>query len=101
MAFIVIIFICYAVVAGIRKTKVPNEWLPLISGGIGLLLSLLARFVFPELVDTSVLTVLLYGFICGLAATGSNQVVKQTLKFFKDKYGVEISLPTISKQDKE
>ena len=91
MAFLVIIFICYFTVALIRKTPVRNEWLPLISGGLGLVLSLLAYFIFPSIVpSTSAGVTLSYGFFCGLAATGSNQVFKQAVKFLKIKYNIEV-----------
>lgn len=100
MAFLLIILICYFVVAIVRKTKVPNEWLPLISGVLGLVLSLIAYYAIPSAVpDPSIGTTLLYGFICGLAATGSNQVLKQALKYIKEKYGIAIDLPTITSSD--
>ena len=102
MAFLLIILICYFVVATIRKTKVPNEWLPLISGGLGLVLSLIAFYAIPSAVpDPSIGTTLLYGFICGLAATGSNQVLKQAVKFISNKYHIDIALPTVTTQSEE
>lgn len=102
MFYLLIIIICYFTVAAIRTTKLPNEWLPLISGGLGLVFSLITYLACPTIMpDTSIITTLIYGFISGLAATGSNQVLKQTLQFFKDKYGINISLPTVNKKDKE
>ena len=97
MVFLLIMLISYFVVAIIRKTKVPNECLPLIAGCLGLLLSGVAFYALPEIVpDPSIGTTLLYGFISGLAATGSNQVLKQAVKFINDKYGLNIVLPSIN-----
>ena len=101
MIFLIIILTCYVTVALIRKTKIPNECLPLISGGFGLLLGLVAFYVAPSLVhEQSIGTTLTYGFFCGLAATGSNQVVKQAIKFIKAKYNINISVPTVTPNNK-
>lgn len=102
MIYLLIIVICYFTVAAIRTTKLPNEWLPLISGGLGLAFSLITYLACPTIMsDTSIIDVLLYGFISGLAATGSNQVLKQTLQFFKNKYGICIQLPTVTSKSKD
>ena len=93
MAFLLIIIICYIIVAIIRKTKIPNEWLPLISGTVGLSFSAIAVFAFPTMIpEQSIIATLIYGFFCGLAATGSNQILKQTLKYIKKAYGIDIEL---------
>ena len=97
MAFLMIILICYLVVALIRKTKIQNEWLPLISGSLGLVLSVIAFYALPGIVPVETVgTVIAYGFFCGLAATGSNQVLKQTIKFINDKYKLNIVLPSVN-----
>lgn len=94
MAFLVIILICYIVVALVRKTAIKNEWLPLISGGLGLTLGLIAFYALPSIVPSETLGITIaYGFFCGLAATGSNQVFKQALKYLKNKYGIDTALP--------
>ena len=91
MAFLIIILICYFVVALIRKTPIANEWLPLISGGLGLLLGAIAFYAIPSIVPSeSVGITIAYGFFCGLAATGSNQVFKQTIKYIANKYGIKL-----------
>lgn len=100
MAFLVITLICYIVVALIRKTSVKNEWLPLISGGLGLVLGLLAFYAFPSIVPSNDLGVAVaYGFFCGLAATGSNQILKQALKYIAAKYNLH--LPSNNIDDKK
>lgn len=101
MAFLMITLICYIVVALIRKTSVKNEWLPLISGGLGLVLGLIAFYAVPSIVPSDTIGVTVaYGFFCGLAATGSNQVFKQAIKYIKDKYGIDIALPVETGEDK-
>ena len=100
MAFLMIIFICYIVVALIRKTPLRNEWLPLISGGIGIILSLIAFYALPSIVPADSLgTTLFYGFFSGLAATGSNQVFKQAAKYLTSKFDVQ--LPPLNENDKK
>lgn len=100
MAFLMIILICYIVVALIRKTPIKNEWLPLISGGLGLTLSIIAFYAIPTIVPSDDIGITIaYGFFCGLAATGSNQVFKQAVKYIKNKYGIDISLPQIEEEE--
>lgn len=100
MAFLIIILICYIVVAIIRKTSIQNEWLPLISGALGLLLSALAFYALPTIVPSLDFgTTVAYGFFCGLAATGSNQVFKQALQFIKRKCGIDIDLLAMDTND--
>lgn len=102
MAFLIITLICYIIVAVVRKTKIPNEWLPLISGVLGMILSAVAFYVVPSTVpDPAIGTTLFYGFICGLAATGSNQVLKQAVRFISNKYHIDITLPTVTTQSEE
>lgn len=100
MAFLVIIFICYLVVALIRTTPIKNEWLPIISGILGGILATLAFYALPEIVpDSSLGVTVFYGFFSGLAATGSNQVFKQTFKYLVSKFNVQ--LPATSESNKE
>lgn len=99
MAFLMIILICYITVALVRTTTVKNELLPLISGGLGIVLGVITFYVLPSIVPcTDVGTAIAYGFFCGLAATGSNQAVKQAVKYINTKYGLNITLPTINKE---
>ena len=91
MVFLVTIVVCYLVVALIRKTAIKNEWLPLISGVLGATIVAILYFVAPAFVpvDEAILAIV-YGFFCGLSATGSNQVFKQTLKYITARYGIKI-----------
>lgn len=91
MAFLLIIFLCYIVVAIIRKTKIPNEWLPLISGALGMCLTGLVYLTTPSILpEASLGSSVVCGFFCGLAATGSNQVFKQTVRYIANKYGITL-----------
>ena len=102
MIFFVSTLVCYFIIAAIRLTKIPNEWLPLISGSIGLTFSTIIYFACPTIMpDISIIDMLIYGFISGLAATGGNQVLKQTLQFFKNKYGISIQLPTVTSKSED
>lgn len=97
MSFIMILVICYIVVALIRTTRLANEWLPLISGSLGIGLSVLAFYVAPSITSCDTISqAIYYGFFCGLSATGSNQVFKQAVKYIKNKFGVELYVPTVS-----
>ena len=89
MVFLFIIFICYFTVALIRSTAIRNEWLPLISGSIGLVLGTIAFYLLPSITPVeSVGYAIVYGFFSGLAATGSNQVFKQAVKYIAEKYNI-------------
>lgn len=105
MIYPIICIVCYFTAELIKKTKLPKEILPLICMLLGTLLGAIATAVFPEIAasealdsDTAEKLLKLWGFsvsasgaaipiplggaISGLAATGSNQAVKQALKLF-------------------
>ena len=89
MLFLIIIAICYALIVCIKKTAIPNEFLPIIAMCLGGLLSVGAFYIFPSIVPTDTLTATtVCGIMCGLASTGSNQVVKQMCKYILSKYGL-------------
>lgn len=69
--------LCYLVGEGIKATKMDNKWIPLICGGAGMILGILAMHIMPEFPATDYITAAATGVISGLAATGINQVVKQ------------------------
>ena len=102
MIFVATIFICYTLVDAIKHTPIRNEWLPVISGVLGALISLGAFYIFPSIVPTtSAGLTLVYGLFSGLAATGSNQVVKQTVRYLNNKYGIDIQIPTDSEDSND
>lgn len=98
MSFLMTIILCYILVALIKRTSIASEWLPLISGALGIGLNIAAFYLIPTLVPCEEISMaVFYGFICGLAATGTNQVFKQACKYILNKYGID--LPT--SEDKE
>ncbi len=63
-----------------------NNFIPVISGVLGLILGIILYFVAPNLVVASnVWVAMLIGACSGLSATGCNQIFKQLKKF-----GVEV-----------
>lgn len=97
-----ICIICYIVVFFIKKTKIKNEFLPLISCALGIVLSIIGFYVLPQYMLTeNVLVAIIGGAMTGLAATGGNQVFKQALKYFADKYSVKLPKINNDKESKE
>jgi len=92
----VIVAIVYALMS-IYKTYIAKDneklirFIPLIGGGLGIILGIVIYFAFPSLiVATNVLTAILVGCASGLSATGCDQIFKQITK-----YGIQV------KEDKE
>lgn len=61
------------------------RWIPIISLLSGGIISVIVFYAFPSVIPTQNLAVaIVYGFASGLAATGTNQIAKQMLKFKED-----------------
>ena len=89
MAYPIIAIICYILVALIRKTAIKNEWLPLISCGVGAGLALLGFYAVPSLITADVwYTAVVGGAVSGLAATGGNQIFKQAVKLICEEHNI-------------
>ena len=72
--------ICYLIVE-IFKLFVKKKYLPVIAGSTGAILGVIAYFLTPTLIDNvNILTSISIGIVSGLAATGSNQIIKQLKK---------------------
>ena len=70
--------LCYLVGAGVKTTPLDNKYIPVICGGTGLVLGLVALYAgMPEFPATDPITAAAVGAVSGLAATGINQAVKQ------------------------
>ncbi|MEG1711009.1 MAG: phage holin family protein [Clostridia bacterium] len=55
-----------------------NNFIPLIAGVLGILLGIVAFYAAPTLIPTTnIFHAILVGFLSGLSATGSHQLVKQ------------------------
>lgn len=77
----IITVICYIAITAIKSTKVENKWYPIISCFLGMITAVAMYFVLPDFIGaTSVLVAIISGGVSGLAATGSNQVLKQLMK---------------------
>lgn len=80
-----IVVICYIVITAIKSTKIDSRWYPLISCGIGMLIGVAMFYITPEFIGaTSIMVAIVSGGVSGLAATGSNQVLKQLMKSAED-----------------
>ena len=62
--------LCYLAGTGVKTTPLDNKYIPVICGGAGLVLGLVALYADP-------ITAAAVGAVSGLAATGINQAVKQ------------------------
>ena len=96
----VIVAIVYALMS-IYKTYIAKDneklirFIPLIGGGIGIILGIVFYFAFPQLiVATNVVTAIGVGLARGQAGTGSDRICKQLTK-----YGINVR-KEVEKDDK-
>ena len=60
---------------------IKKKYLPVVAGVSGLILGIISFYLVPELIgNTNLLTSIAIGIVSGLAATGSNQILKQIRK---------------------
>lgn len=65
----------------IFKLFIKKKYLPVVAGISGLILGIISFYLVPELIgNTNLLTSIAIGIVSGLAATGSNQILKQIRK---------------------
>lgn len=76
----VITIIVFLAVEAVKATPLDNKWLPVIAGGFGGILGVVAMLVMPEFPAADPLTAIAIGIVSGLAATGAHQVYKQLTK---------------------
>lgn len=73
-----IVVICMLIAEGLKlKTKVSNEYLPVICGFIGGALGILAMYVMADFPAADPITAAAIGIASGFAATGVHQAYKQ------------------------
>lgn len=78
---IVITVLVYLVGLGVKATNINNKWIPVICGGVGVALGIIALAIgMPDFPATDYLTAAAVGAASGLAATGADQVFKQLKK---------------------
>lgn len=76
---VAITVIVYIIGLGIKATSLDNKWIPAICGVCGIALGLLALFIgVPDFPATDYMTAAAVGGASGLAATGLDQVFKQS-----------------------
>ena len=75
-----IVIISY-LVTEVFKLFVKKKYLPAISGLTGAILGVITYFIAPNLIfKEDIITAIAVGIVSGLAATGSDQVIKKLLK---------------------
>lgn len=78
---VAIVMICYIVGLGRKAAKkVPDEWIPVIMAVVGGVLGAAGMGVIPDFPATDYITAVAVGMFNGLAATGVNQLYKQSKK---------------------
>ena len=76
----VITVIVFLAVEAVKATPIDDKWLPVVAGGFGGILGVVAMFVMPEYPGKDILTAIAIGIVSGLAATGAHQIYKQLTK---------------------
>ena len=70
--------IAYLLGMAVKATSVADKWIPIICGGVGLILGIIAWAMdVPDYPAHDWLNAAAVGIVSGLAATGANQIVKQ------------------------
>lgn len=69
--------IAYLIGEGIKVTGLDNKWIPVICGICGGALGIVGMKIMPDFPATDYITAVAVGIVSGLAATGTNQIVKQ------------------------
>ena len=73
--------LCYLAGTGVKTTPLDNKYIPVICGGTGLVLGLVALYAgMPEFPAADPITAAAVGAVSGLAATGINQAVKMCIR---------------------
>ena len=76
---VAIVMICYIVGLGCKAAKkVPDEWIPVIMAVVGGILGAAGMGVIPDFPATDYITAGAVSMFNGLAATGVNQLYKQS-----------------------
>lgn len=76
----VITVIVFLAVEVVKATPIDDKWLPVVAGGFGGILGVVAMYVMPEFPGKDILTAIAIGIVSGLAATGAHQIYKQLTK---------------------
>ena len=74
VAIPVITVIVFLIVEAVKATPLDNKWMPVIAGGFGGILGVVAMYVMPDFPGADPLTAVAIGIVSGLAATGAHQI---------------------------
>ncbi len=72
--------LAYLIGQGVKASGLANKWIPVICGLVGLVLGIVALYIMPDFPADDPITAAAIGAVSGFAATGINQVAKQTKK---------------------
>ena len=61
----------------VKVTKLENKWIPVICGVSGGVLGAAGMYLMPEFPAGDMVTAVAVGIVSGLAATGTNQMLRQ------------------------
>ena len=75
-----IVVICFLIGLVVKKTKLDDEWIPIIVGVCGGILGVVGMMVIPNYPASNVMDAIAVGIVSGLAATGTHQIYKQITK---------------------
>lgn len=76
-----IVAICYVIGLGCKAyNKLPDKWIPVIMAVCGGVLGIAGLYTMPEFPATDIINAIAVGMSSGLAATGVNQLYKQSGK---------------------
>lgn len=73
--------LCYGVGLLVKATKLNSKWIPVICGGLGIALGVVALYTgMPDFPAGDPITAAAVGGVSGLAATGVNEACKNCVK---------------------
>lgn len=79
---LILVPVLYLIGVGIKKSKIPDKWIPLILGGCGIVLACIYVLALDPIVNTqsfftALFTAITQGILCAGASVYFNQIYKQ------------------------
>ena len=72
-----IVVLCYVFGEIAKASALDNKWIPIVCAISGIALGVISLFVMPDFPADDIVTAAAVGAASGLAATGTNQIIKQ------------------------